>query len=154
MSLCIAHCAVLTPFERLRERLPGLYASVGCGGVTAKEAVTRRARLGLVEVTILGSSGGAPSATRETSCVLVRDCDGALLLDIGSGARRLLVDEGLLDGVRQLDVVLTHFHFDHVCGLPYLQWLDVGSAVWAPGAWLYGTTSHDILAPLLRPPIS
>ena len=33
----------------------------------------------------------------------------------------LLADADLLEGVLHADVVLTHFHFDHVAGLPYLQ---------------------------------
>jgi ribonuclease BN (tRNA processing enzyme) len=107
-----------------------------------------------VRVTLLGTGGGAPSALRETSCVLVRDRDRALLLDVGTGARRLLADADLLDGLAHVDVVLTHFHFDHVCGLPYLQWLDVETTIWAPGAWLYGRASADIVAPLRQPPIS
>ncbi len=104
--------------------------------------------------TILGSGGGAPSATRETSSVLVRDGSRALLLDLGTGTRSLLADPTLLDGVAELDVVLTHFHFDHVCGLPYLPWLSLEPAIWAPGAWLYERASADILAPLLQPPVA
>jgi ribonuclease BN (tRNA processing enzyme) len=76
------------------------------------------------------------------------------VLDIGTGARRLLTDHRLLEGIDELHVVLTHFHFDHVCGLPYLDMLPVGSAVWAPGAWLYDTDSATILEPLRRPPIA
>jgi ribonuclease BN (tRNA processing enzyme) len=107
-----------------------------------------------VRVTILGSGGGAPSGARETSCVLVRDGDRALLLDAGTGTRRLLYDASLLDGVERLDVALTHFHFDHVSGIPYLQLLGIDATIWAPGAWLYDRASADILAPLRRPPIS
>ena len=103
---------------------------------------------------ILGSGGGAPSAARETSCVLLRDGGRALLLDMGTGARRLLADASLLGGVGRLHVVLTHFHFDHVCGLPYLPWLPVDAAVWAPGKWLYDEGSDDILNPLRRPPVA
>ena len=105
-------------------------------------------------MTILGSGGGAPSALRETSCVFVRDGDRALVLDAGSGVRRLLADPTLLDGVTRMDVVLTHFHFDHVCGLPFLQWLEPDPTIWAPGSWLYERPSADILAALRRPPIS
>jgi len=76
------------------------------------------------------------------------------VLDIGTGARRFLTDPRLLEGVDELHVVLTHFHFDHVCGLPYLDMLPVGSAVWAPGAWLYNADSAAILEPLRRPPIA
>ncbi|HEY1368639.1 MAG TPA: MBL fold metallo-hydrolase [Gaiellaceae bacterium] len=107
-----------------------------------------------MRVSILGSGGGAPSAVRETSCVLVRDGERALLLDLGTGGRRLLTDAALLDGVAELHVVLTHFHFDHVCGIPYLPWLSVAAAIWAPGEWLYGRPSAEILEPLRRPPFS
>lgn len=107
-----------------------------------------------MRATILGSSGGAPSPTRETSCVLVRDGRSALLLDVGSGVRRILGGTPALDEIEHLDVVLTHFHFDHVCGLPYLRWLEIDVAIWAPGAWLYDRPSAEILEALLSPPIS
>jgi ribonuclease BN (tRNA processing enzyme) len=107
-----------------------------------------------VRLTILGCGGGTPSAARETSCILVRGGNRALLLDMGSGARRLLTDSSLLEGVRELHVVLTHFHFDHISGLPYLPWLSVGATIWAPGKWLYDRDSSDILEPLRRPPVA
>jgi ribonuclease BN (tRNA processing enzyme) len=50
--------------------------------------------------------------------------------------------------------VLTHFHFDHVCGLPFLPLLKLDARIWAPGAWLYGTPSAEILEPLRRPPVA
>ncbi len=73
---------------------------------------------------------------------------------MGTGARPLLTDPGLLDGTGELHVVLTHFHFDHVCGLPYLPWLRVGATIWAPGKWLYDKDSAEILGPLRRPPVA
>lgn len=95
-----------------------------------------------------------PSDRRETACVLVRCDDRALLLDAGSGARRLVTSPELLAGATRLDVVLTHFHLDHVCGLSYLPALPVPAALWAPGRWLYGRASEELLAPLRQPPIS
>lgn len=68
-----------------------------------------------------------PSQTRETACVLVSDGDRALLLDAGTGARRLVTEASLLDGVDHLEVALTHFHLDHVCGLGYLEALEVSA---------------------------
>jgi ribonuclease BN (tRNA processing enzyme) len=105
-------------------------------------------------VSILGSGGGAPSDARETSCVLLRDGGRALLLDMGTGSRRLLADRRLLDGAGEVHVILTHFHFDHVCGLPYLPWLGAAATIWAPGRWLYGRDSADILEPLRCPPFA
>lgn len=107
-----------------------------------------------MRVSILGSGGGAPSRARETSCILVREGDGGLFLDAGSGVRRLIADAEPLEGIRELNVVLTHFHFDHICGLPFLPWFCEGATIWAPGRWLYETSSADLLDALLRPPIA
>jgi ribonuclease BN (tRNA processing enzyme) len=107
-----------------------------------------------MRVEILGCGGFAPSATRETACFLIREDERALLIDVGSGARRLLTDTSRVAGVRQLHILLTHFHLDHVCGLPYLPAIGDEVGIWGPGAWLYGTPTAQILAPLLRPPIA
>jgi ribonuclease BN (tRNA processing enzyme) len=107
-----------------------------------------------VRIVVLGSGGWIPTARRETACTLVRRGDSALLLDAGTGARHLVTDPALLDGVTRLDVVLTHFHLDHVCGLSYLPALPLSAEVWAPGRWLYGSSSDELLGPLRRPPLS
>lgn len=92
--------------------------------------------------------------------MLVRAGAEALLLDAGTGVRRLLTDARLRRGVDSLDVVLTHFHLDHVAGLHALAALTQAGdlarrpKIWAPGRWLFGSTSAELLAPLLRPPIS
>ena len=108
----------------------------------------------MTSVRILGSGGGAPSGVRETACYVVRDGDRALVIDVGTGARRLFGDPGLLDGIDELQIVLTHFHLDHVCGLPYLASIAVRATIWAPGRWLYGRDAEQILEPLRRPPIA
>jgi ribonuclease BN (tRNA processing enzyme) len=56
--------------------------------------------------------------------------------------------------VTRIDLVLTHFHLDHVCGLMYTPALPVVPDVWAPGAWLYDTPSERILEPLRTAPMS
>jgi ribonuclease BN (tRNA processing enzyme) len=107
-----------------------------------------------VDVLILGSGGWMPTERRETACVFLRRDDHALLLDAGTGVRRLATNTALLDDVVRLDVVLTHFHLDHVCGLSFLPALPLQAGVWAPGRWLYGSSSEALLGPLRRPPIS
>lgn len=103
---------------------------------------------------ILGTAGWMPTAERQTTCVLVREGERALLLDAGTGGARLVSEPRRLDGVARLDVLLTHFHLDHVCGLLYLPGTGLPVRVHAPGSWLYGTPSAQLLDPLLRAPIS
>jgi ribonuclease BN (tRNA processing enzyme) len=81
--------------------------------------------------------------------VCIRDGDRALLLDAGSGLPR-----AELDGVRELHVVLTHFHPDHVIGLHAVPSLPVRPTIWAPGALAYSRPSEEILAPLRSSPLS
>jgi len=94
------------------------------------------------------------SGRRATTCVLMRRGDTALILDAGTGLHRLITEPERLDGVTRIDLALTHFHLDHVCGLTYLPGLPVPPTIHAPGAWLYGRSSAELLAPLLTAPIS
>jgi ribonuclease BN (tRNA processing enzyme) len=109
-----------------------------------------------VAATILGSGGFVPTGTRETSSLLLlpEGGDAAVVVDAGTGIRRLITDRGLLQGRRRLEVLLTHFHIDHVCGLAYLTELgDVDIHVHGPGAALYDTPTIDVLARLFSVPI-
>jgi ribonuclease BN (tRNA processing enzyme) len=109
---------------------------------------------------LLGSGGWFPTDERETTSVFVRLGHHGLLIDAGTGTRRLLTEPEFVDGLGSLDIVLTHFHLDHICGLLYLPGLfTVGALkdsprVWAPGQWLYGHPSAEILDRVLRPPVS
>jgi ribonuclease BN (tRNA processing enzyme) len=106
-----------------------------------------------VTLTLLGSGGWIPSARRETCSALLRDGEDAVLIDAGTGVSRLLEQPALLDGVGTLEVVLTHFHLDHVVGLAYLPALTCDARVWGPGEWLYERRTEDILRRLLDPPL-
>lgn len=69
-------------------------------------------------------SYSAPFATHlnvggNTSCVEIRVDDYLLVCDAGTGIIPLgnyLVDQ---DSIREMLIVLTHYHWDHVCGLPF-----------------------------------
>jgi ribonuclease BN (tRNA processing enzyme) len=74
-------------------------------------------------------------------------------VDAGTGLSRLVEDRRLLDGVRTMDVVLTHFHLDHVVGLAYLPALPIAARIHGPGEWLYGRSTWEILKRLVAPPL-
>ena len=64
----------------------------------------------------LGTAGSAPTARRGLPATLVRRGGERLLFDCGEGTQRQLVRSIGLVAVD--DVFLTHFHADHVLGLP------------------------------------
>jgi ribonuclease BN (tRNA processing enzyme) len=107
-----------------------------------------------VEVRLLGSGGFVPTDRRETACALIRNGSEALCIDAGSGARRLLTEPDLLDGVERLHVVLTHFHLDHTLGLFFLPALEPEVEVWAAGEALEQTANTELMNRLLSPPFA
>jgi len=108
----------------------------------------------LETLTILGGGGWFPAHGRHTACALLRDGDAAIMIDAGTGVGRLVERPELLDGVTQLDIVLTHFHLDHVAGLAYLPALGLcaQTTVWGPGSLLYGTPTGSLLGSLSHEP--
>jgi ribonuclease Z len=71
-----------------------------------------------LEVLFLGTAGAAPTARRGLPALLIRRGGDRLLFDCGEGTQRqLLRSEGLVD---LEEIFLTHFHADHVLGLPGL----------------------------------
>ena len=104
---------------------------------------------------LLGSGGWVPTASRATCCALLRRGDRALLIDAGTGVSRLVEHDRLLRGVRELDVVLTHFHLDHVVGLAYLPALPLSAPprLHGPGESLYDQPTEAILGRLIGWPL-
>jgi ribonuclease Z len=110
----------------------------------------------LAAATILGSGGFIPTGRRETSSLLLLPDGGdtAIVVDAGTGIRRLITDRALLAGRTRVVVLLTHFHIDHICGLAYLTELDdLDVSVRGPGTALYDRSSAEILASLFAHPI-
>jgi ribonuclease BN (tRNA processing enzyme) len=107
-----------------------------------------------MDLTFLGSGGWIPTSNRETCSVLVRDQSRALLIDAGTGVRRLVDRPELLYGLEELSVALTHFHLDHVVGLAYLPAIAdrLHPSIWAPGKLLYRGPTEEILHRLLGRP--
>jgi ribonuclease BN (tRNA processing enzyme) len=104
----------------------------------------------------LGLNGYFPSQGRQTMSFLVLAADGALLLDAGTGVSRLFEPRlrALLEPYRELYIVLSHYHLDHVAGLAYLPavWRR-GVRLYAPAAPLVDAEPEDVLDRLLAPPL-
>ncbi len=54
-----------------------------------------------------------------TSCVEIRADDHILICDAGTGIIPLGNELIAQDEIRNLQIVLTHYHWDHICGLPF-----------------------------------
>src|SRR5919197_6474273 len=69
-----------------------------------------------LDVLFVGTAGSAPTAARGLPALLVRRGGDRLLFDCGEGTQRqLLRSVGLLE---LEEIFVTHFHADHVLGLP------------------------------------
>jgi ribonuclease Z len=69
-----------------------------------------------LDVLFLGTAGSSPTAQRGLPATLVRRGGDRLLFDCGEGTQRQLVQSVGL--VELEEIFLTHFHADHVLGLP------------------------------------
>lgn len=82
-----------------------------------------------------------------TSCVEVRGGEGTLLvLDAGTGIRPL--GRALGPAIRRVDILLSHFHLDHIQGLGFFAPLydpGVETHLWGPAR-----TTRDLRARLMR----
>jgi ribonuclease Z len=71
-----------------------------------------------LSVIFLGTGGSVPSARRSTASVLIARGGERLLFDCGEGTQRQL--QRSLGLVQVDEIYLTHFHADHILGLPGL----------------------------------
>jgi phosphoribosyl 1,2-cyclic phosphodiesterase len=113
-----------------------------------------------LRVRLWGTRGSLPTPGTQTSryggntaCVEVQArSDAVAVLDAGTGIR--LLGQHLGDGVRRVDVLLTHLHMDHIVGLGFFD------ALHRPGLevhlWGPATASLDLrgrLSRYLSPPL-
>jgi len=77
------------------------------------------ARAPTLAFTCLGSAGAVPTATRDTTALVIRAGGTVCLVDVGGSPVQKLHRVGV-DPVGLTAVVVTHTHPDHVYGLPAL----------------------------------
>jgi len=95
---------------------------------------------GAVMIRLWGTRGSVASPGPETvryggntACVEVRADDAILVLDAGTGIRRLGV--ALRDHVGRVDLLLSHLHMDHLQGIGFFAPIfrpDVELHIWGP----------------------
>jgi ribonuclease BN (tRNA processing enzyme) len=104
----------------------------------------------------LGINGFVPTFGRHTTSFLVLTAEDAILLDAGTGISRLLDSpiSRLLDPYRELHIILSHYHLDHIVGLSYLAGASAARSVFihAPAPPLVDADPFDALRSLLNPP--
>jgi ribonuclease BN (tRNA processing enzyme) len=108
-----------------------------------------------MEGVILGSGGWFPTSKRQTCSALLREGSDVLVIDAGTGIQRILERPDLVEGAENVDIVLTHFHLDHVVGLSCVPALPLSRppVVWGPGELLVGVPTRSILVRLLDRPL-
>ncbi len=109
-----------------------------------------------LQIVPLGTNGFLPSFGRQTMSFLLETDAGAVLLDAGSGTSRLLEPDIAHRVERQdrLDIVLSHYHLDHTCGLTYLNGVwgkDV--RIYAPAPPLVDAMPQEAFDRLIAPPV-
>lgn len=73
----------------------------------------------MMDVTLLGTGGVMPLPGRALTAAYIRSGPGAVLIDCGEGTQTALREAGLR--FKPIETILiTHFHADHVSGLPGL----------------------------------
>ncbi|MDG6999369.1 MAG: ribonuclease Z [Nitrososphaerota archaeon] len=70
----------------------------------------------MLSVTFFGTSSAIPSTKRGFACIGVGSGDDIVLIDCGDGSIRKILDCGL-DVRRISNIMITHFHSDHLSGL-------------------------------------
>lgn len=85
--------------------------------------------------------GSEYTAGGNTSCLEVCSGDTRLIIDAGSGLRAL-GDERMAKGPRHSTILLSHLHWDHVCGLPFF------TPIYVPGHRVEIATGPNGVMPL------
>ncbi len=84
----------------------------------------------MTELIPLGINGFFPYNGRQTACYLIIKEDTVIILDAGTGISRLLsekIKEIIKD--KEINIILSHYHLDHICGLSYLTGLQLNTKV-------------------------
>ncbi len=93
----------------------------------------------------------------DTTCFSLLGGGGMTIVDAGSGLRTLgrVMEAGELGPFAEIDLLLTHLHFDHICGLPFFEPVFCQSSIlriWS-AAFDRDEAFRETLARVMSPPI-
>ena len=107
-----------------------------------------------MKIHVLGSGGWFPNKKRETCSIFIDQNPHGIFIDAGSGLTNLFALQHLINKMSSLHIVLTHYHHDHLSGLPALpQFLNGQDIIfYGPGAPWYPEGCQSILSNFLAFP--
>ena len=102
----------------------------------------------------MGTSGWIPSDKRATSTFLVATNNSLIILDAGTGLYKLERYVDVINKYEEVNIILSHYHLDHIIGLIYMpRWFkDKKVTIWGPGEKYYGSSCHEILSGITKSP--
>jgi phosphoribosyl 1,2-cyclic phosphodiesterase len=113
---------------------------------------------GSFRVRLWGTRGSVPVSGQEfrryggnTACVEMRCGDRTMIFDAGSGIRPAGLSV-MQSGSKDVHLFFTHFHYDHVLGLPFFSPLWVPSINVQIWSGLDTLSTHEMLHELMRAP--
>lgn len=95
----------------------------------------------------LGVGGWIPAFGRQTNATLIEYKDRLIIVDAGTGLSNLSGYQVILDQHDEIDLILTHYHMDHIMGLFFLpKYLKEKKLnIWGPGKPYYPLSCEKII---------
>ncbi len=102
----------------------------------------------------LGTGGWMPAFGRQTSATLIEYNNRLILIDAGTGLSRLTDFSSVLNRYKAVDLILTHYHQDHIMGLFFLPKFlkDKMLTIWGPGKPYYDRSCQSIIEDSAKQP--
>lgn len=69
--------------------------------------------------------GGATNIELGGNCCYIKDKNNLLLIDVCEDATKKILDAGAFSNIKNIYILLTHTHYDHVAGLGGLIWYSI-----------------------------
>lgn len=104
----------------------------------------------------LGTKGFIPTFGRHTASYLFYDENSLFLIDAGTGLSRLNEPEikAKVSNYSEINIILSHYHLDHIAGLPYLSWILPGTGInfYFPSKPFVDIEGKDAVNRIINPP--